>query len=197
MFRYLCVTLSRLRVLRVFPLVTTSPVQLFYLTFCVLFTPCGASWSAENLQHAGPNPRERGMQSFRSSVAALFNPSRAPRESEDGSSLLPAGTAESSPHEDGEDSDVVVNVAQAVDGPAVAGCCSSPTHKHGPTNPGHSGADGSPSEEDENQGQGISARTDSSVNCLICLEPIDMEGNDVVTLVRLLHSQLCLLCGND
>lgn len=129
------------------------------------------------------------MRSFvPSSLAALFSGRREPRDSEDGQLL--AGTAESSPtHEDREDdSDVVVSIAQgaggqAGDGHGVPGS-SSPTHRRSPTKADSSAAEGSASSSNAEDGQqGISARTDSTVNCLICLDPIDpTDTRNVVTL---------------
>lgn len=127
------------------------------------------------------------MQSFvPSSLAALFSGRREPRDSEDGQLL--AGTAESSPtHENREDdSDVVIRIAQgaggqAGDGHGVQGS-SIPKHRRSPAKADSSAAEGSPSDEEDGQ-QGISARTDSTVNCLICLDPIDpTDTRNVVTL---------------
>lgn len=128
-----------------------------------------------------PQP-ERGMRSFvPSSLAALFTTSREARDSDDGSALLHANTAESTPiHDDrDEDSDVVVSLSeQADEQQAVPGSSSRP---QSPAKPGQSAVDGPSSDAEEPQL--VSTRTDSSVNCLICLDPIDpTDTRNVVVL---------------
>lgn len=122
------------------------------------------------------------MRSFvPSSLAALFTTSREARDSDDGSALLHANTAESTPiHDDrDEDSDVVVSLSeQADEQQAVPGSSSQP---QSPAKPGHSAVDGPSSDAEEPQL--VSTRTDSSVNCLICLDPIDpTDTRNVVVL---------------